>query len=99
MNDSENRKKPASGFSRRGFIKGVGISGGALTTGILEEAQAEPLAPPAGVAGPAAVPITLTINSKPYKATVEPRETLLDTMRNYLDLTAAKRVCDRGTCG
>jgi len=25
--------------------------------------------------------------------------TLLDTMRNHLDLTAAKRVCDRGTCG
>lgn len=33
------------------------------------------------------------------KATVEPRETLLDTMRNVLDLTAAKRVCDRATCG
>jgi xanthine dehydrogenase YagT iron-sulfur-binding subunit len=30
---------------------------------------------------------------------VEPRETLLDTLRNKLDLTAAKRVCDRGTCG
>ena len=25
--------------------------------------------------------------------------TLLDAMRNKLDLTAAKRVCDRGTCG
>ncbi|MBC7926224.1 MAG: 2Fe-2S iron-sulfur cluster binding domain-containing protein, partial [Bryobacteraceae bacterium] len=25
--------------------------------------------------------------------------TLLDVLRNNLDLTAAKRVCDRGTCG
>ena len=33
------------------------------------------------------------------KATVEPRVTLLDCMRQYMDLTAAKRVCDRGTCG
>ena len=45
------------------------------------------------------VPITLNINGKPYKASVEPRMTLLDVMRNNLDLTAAKRVCDRGTCG
>ena len=44
-------------------------------------------------------PITLTINGKPYKTTVEPRMTLLDVLRNNLDLTAAKRVCDRGTCG
>ena len=43
--------------------------------------------------------ITLQINGKPYKTTVEPRVTLLDAMRNQLDLTAAKRVCDRGTCG
>ena len=25
--------------------------------------------------------------------------TLLDALRNHLDLTGAKRVCDRGTCG
>ena len=30
---------------------------------------------------------------------VEPSVTLIDAMRNYLDLTGAKRVCDRGTCG
>jgi xanthine dehydrogenase YagT iron-sulfur-binding subunit len=51
------------------------------------------------VAGPGEVPVTLNINGKPYKANLEPRVTLLDAMRNYLDLTAAKRVCDRGTCG
>jgi xanthine dehydrogenase YagT iron-sulfur-binding subunit len=25
--------------------------------------------------------------------------TLIDALRNYLDITGAKRVCDRGTCG
>jgi xanthine dehydrogenase YagT iron-sulfur-binding subunit len=89
-------QKPTSGFSRRGFLQGVGVSGGAIGTGILEtEAQAQT---PAGViSGETA--ITLQINGKPHKATVEPRVTLLDVMRNSLDLTAAKRVCDRGTCG
>src|SRR5256884_3365281 len=33
------------------------------------------------------------------KLTVEPRVTLLDALRNHLDLTGAKKVCDRGTCG
>ena len=95
--DTEKPSKPESGFSRRGFIRGAGISGGVIGSGILTpEAEA---APAATVSGPAAVPITLNINGKSLKATVEPRETLLDTMRNHLDLTAAKRVCDRGTCG
>jgi xanthine dehydrogenase YagT iron-sulfur-binding subunit len=51
------------------------------------------------VAGPGAVPITLNINGKPVKLSVEPRVTLLDALRNHLDMTGAKRVCDRGTCG
>ncbi|MBK5294018.1 MAG: (2Fe-2S)-binding protein [Acidobacteriia bacterium] len=44
-------------------------------------------------------PVTLTINGKPVKVNVEPRTTLLDAMRDRLEITGAKRVCDRGTCG
>lgn len=95
--DSELPVKPKSGFSRRGFISGVGLGGGALGTGLLEsEATA---APAAAVAGPGAVSITLNLNGKPMKLTVEPRVTLVDALRNSLDMTGAKRVCDRGTCG
>lgn len=93
--DSENEKR-TSGFSRRGFLQGVGVSGGALSTGILET-PAEAQTKPGVVAGETS--ITLQINGKALKTTVEPRMTLLDVMRNNLDLTAAKRVCDRGTCG
>jgi xanthine dehydrogenase YagT iron-sulfur-binding subunit len=91
------KRKRKSNFSRRGFLQGVGISSGVLTTGVLEtgaEAQSS-----AKLAGPGEVPITLQINGRPYKTSVEPRTTLLDTLRHRLDLTAAKRVCDRGTCG
>jgi xanthine dehydrogenase YagT iron-sulfur-binding subunit len=91
------KRKRKSNFSRRGFLQGVGITSGVLTTGVLEtEAEAQSSAK---VAGPGEVPITLQINGKPYKTSVEPRATLLDTLRHRLDLTAAKRVCDRGTCG
>ena len=89
--------KPKTGVSRRGFIGGMGIGTGAVGAGLLEnEAIA---APPANVTGPGPVPIMLNINGKPVNVTVEPRVTLLDAMRNYLDLTGAKKVCDRGTCG
>jgi xanthine dehydrogenase YagT iron-sulfur-binding subunit len=77
----------------------MGVGSGALGAGLLErQAEAAP-APPANVAGPGAVPITLNLNGKPVKLSVEPRVTLLDAMRNHLDITGAKRVCDRGTCG
>jgi xanthine dehydrogenase YagT iron-sulfur-binding subunit len=94
----EQLKRPASGFSRRGFIRGVGLGSGAIGA-VLTETEAEAAPPQAGVSGPGEIAITLQINGKPNKVTVEPRETLLDVMRNRLDLTAAKRVCDRGTCG
>lgn len=89
--------KPKNGVSRRGFIGGMGIGTGAVGTGLLER---EATAAPANVTGPGAVPITLNINGKPVNLTVEPRVTLLDAMRNYHgELTGAKKVCDRGTCG
>ncbi len=89
--------KPKNGVSRRGFIGGMGIGTGAVGTGLLEQ---EAVAAPANVTGPGAVPITLNINGKPVNLTVEPRVTLLDAMRNYQgELTGAKKVCDRGTCG
>jgi xanthine dehydrogenase YagT iron-sulfur-binding subunit len=96
--DPDRSRQPKSRFSRRGFIRGVGIGSGALGAGLLENtAEAAPAA--AGVMGPGPVPITLNINGKPVNLTVEPRVTLLDALRNRLDLTGAKRVCDRGTCG
>jgi xanthine dehydrogenase YagT iron-sulfur-binding subunit len=76
----------------------MGIGTGAVGAGLLErEAIAAPA--PANVVGPGAVPITLSINGKPVNLTVEPSVTLLDALRNHLDYTGAKKVCDRGTCG
>ena len=98
MSKDDSKGKRKSAFSRRGFLQGLGAGTGVLSTGILVEEVAQ-AAPATSVSGPDAVAITLDINGKSYKATVEPRTTLLDTLRNQLDLTGAKRVCDRGTCG
>jgi xanthine dehydrogenase YagT iron-sulfur-binding subunit len=45
------------------------------------------------------VSITLRVNGQAHNLSVEPRVTLLDALRDRLDLTGAKKVCDRGTCG
>ena len=83
---------PESGLSRRGFFKGVGsgVVAAGLAPALLKGAQAT---------GPAATAITLNVNGRARQLTVEPRVTLLDALRNHLDLTGAKKVCDRGTCG
>jgi xanthine dehydrogenase YagT iron-sulfur-binding subunit len=85
------------GLTRRDFLKGasIAVSGGLLTA----EAAAAPPGERAAIAGPGAVPITLRINGKAHEVSLEPRVTLLDALRNHLDLTGAKKVCDRGTCG
>ncbi len=86
-----------SGVSRRGFLKGIGVgtATGVLSDSSLHEAKAaEP-----GVKGPGETAIILRINGENKQLNVEPRVTLLDALRNRLDLTGPKKVCDRGTCG
>jgi len=89
----------AASVSRRGFLKGVGAGTAAtalLSPVALREAQA---AANGGVLGPDEIPITLRINGRNRQLRVEPRVTLLDALRNRLDVTGPKKVCDRGTCG
>ena len=57
--------------------------------------------------GPGTVPVTLEVNGETIRMRLEPRVTLLDAIRNHIqidtqeavDLTGAKRVCDRSSCG
>ena len=90
------KQKTQKGFSRRTFIEGVGIGAGAVGTlaspAVVKADHHEPL-------GPGPVSITLNINGKNHKLMVEPRVTLIDALRNQLDHTGAKKVCDRATCG
>jgi len=99
LKEPPEKKQPKSRFSRRGFLTSVGITSGAIGAGILAPAEKAEAAATAAVAGPGAVPVTLNINGRPHKLNIEPRTTLCDALRNHLDYTASKRVCDRGTCG
>lgn len=105
MSDDTNLKKTPDGShdaSRRSFLKGVGIAGAgaALADSLLTKAEAaETQAGNKTVTG--TVNVALNINGKKRMAKVEPRTTLLNTLRNNLDppVTGPKLVCDAGTCG
>ena len=47
----------------------------------------------------ATLPLSLTINGEPRELQVEPWTTLLDLVRDKLDLTGTKKGCDHGQCG
>ena len=97
MSDDEKVKEQGSGLSRRTFLKASGIS---LSVPLVMGHKVVKVAgSPVKVFGPGKAPVSLLINGKKYQATVEPRVTLLEALRHELDLTGAKRVCDRGTCG
>lgn len=94
-------KEKQGTLTRRGFLKGAGVTAaGGL---ILEQAQilnqeARAAVPESTVLGPDAVPVALSVNGQSHAVTVEPRATLAETLRDKLQLTGAKVVCDRGAC-
>jgi xanthine dehydrogenase YagT iron-sulfur-binding subunit len=50
-------------------------------------------------APPQAVSVNLTINGQRHSLTLDPRTTILDLLRERLDLTGTKKGCDQGQCG
>jgi xanthine dehydrogenase YagT iron-sulfur-binding subunit len=94
-----------SGLSRRSFLRSGAagaVSGGlaaGLLTGEAAGAAAAADAETPETVGPGPVEIELEVNGSARRLAVEPRVTLLDGLRDRLDVTGPKRVCDRGTCG
>ena len=92
---------PRNGLSRRGFLKGAGVSAATtvvLNGGLAGMAEAQARAGEPKVVGPGAVGLTLTINGQPRQIKVEPCTTLAEVLRDELNLTGTKVVCDRGAC-
>jgi xanthine dehydrogenase YagT iron-sulfur-binding subunit len=91
-------------LSRRSFLKGV--SGSAITAAVAPHAIVPAAAAAAAGAavlqeakGATKLPVKLKVNGQERALEVEARETLLGVLRDRLDLTGTKLVCDRGECG
>src|SRR5262245_45670976 len=91
----------ANGHSRRDFLRG---SSAAAATAVLTGQASLPLDHAEAAEGEPKVltgtaELTLKVNGKDRSCSVEPRTTLLDTLRHRLGVTGPKRVCDRASCG
>jgi len=99
--DRDPQTRSGPGFNRRDFLRGSGavVTASALATAAHEEQAAAQEA--AKKVAPAGTPqkVTLNINGKDHTIQVEPRVTLMDALRNDLNFTSCKDVCDRTVCG
>ncbi|MDB4881986.1 MAG: (2Fe-2S)-binding protein [Gemmatimonadetes bacterium] len=89
-------------LTRRRFLSQAGAAGVAsvasslpLVTAAAELAPAPPEAPDI----PGTVPIALRVNGTTHRVRIDPRATLLDTLRETVHLTGTKKGCDHGQCG
>lgn len=96
-------KDQSSGISRRNFIKGFGggVAGSVAITSSIAGCANDAKAGPHGssVRGPDKVAVSFKLNGQKKTVQVDPRITLLDAIRDQLDFTGTKRVCNKGQCG
>jgi len=87
---------PAStSLSRRTVLQ---LAGGAASLATLPHAEAQP-APSAETNIGTAKPVRLIVNGVQRELEVDPRQSLLDVLRETLDLTGTKKGCNQGACG
>jgi xanthine dehydrogenase YagT iron-sulfur-binding subunit len=109
LNDSPSSDLPPdaqAGSSRRHFLSRLAaISAGlAVAAPVARSATTkegiglESESPKKGTEG-SLVEINFKVNGRPQKLELDPRVTLLDAIRDRLDLTGTKKGCDRGACG
>ena len=95
-----------TGVNRRHFLKLMTLAGGGILLAqsvVAEQVLTRPLSAPAPDLSSAAiengVTVSFRVNGKAQKLLVDSRMTLLDTLRERLDLTGSKKGCDHGQCG
>jgi xanthine dehydrogenase YagT iron-sulfur-binding subunit len=84
---------PKPGFTRRDLVRSALVGAVAAKVGAATPPDRD------AALGPGAVPVTLDINGRTHRLTIEPRVVLVDALRERLGLTGTKVVCGRGACG
>ena len=96
--DSHNDSVVDTEFSRRSFVKTAGMLSAALAAGLPQLATAQD-GHAADASTPHTMSLTLKVNGTSHALTLDTRTTLLDALRETLELTGSKKGCDHGQCG
>ena len=99
MKNKKSKTKKQGSISRRGFLKGAGITAAGTViagSGVLS-LNAQTSEKDKAV-GPGTVHIQMKVNGRTREMNIEPRTTLADALRNELMLTGTKVGCNRGAC-
>ncbi|MGB7404551.1 MAG: (2Fe-2S)-binding protein [Pacificimonas sp.] len=87
------------GVDRRSVLKTGALAGGAAAAlGTSTGAQSQSTSSQTN-GGSGKMALSLTVNGRRRGLEIDPRATLLDTLRHDLDLTGSKKGCDHGQCG
>jgi xanthine dehydrogenase YagT iron-sulfur-binding subunit len=89
---------PEVELSRREFLAAGGLLAAGVAAGLPRMAEAQANEQAAKTA-PVMAAIAITINGKKHELQVDTRTSLLDLLRETLDLTGSKKGCDHGQCG
>ena len=92
----------SAGPTRRDFLALAAAGSAAVAVAAAVPASADVATTrPAPATRPvdATVPVTLKINGREYPLELDPRASLLDTLRETIGLTGTKKGCDHGQCG
>jgi xanthine dehydrogenase YagT iron-sulfur-binding subunit len=86
--------------TRRKLLQASAAAGGAVAAGpLLPDAEAQSVAQAAKPATVGSMNVLLRVNGSEHQVMIDPRTTLLDTLRERLHLTGTKKGCDQGQCG
>jgi xanthine dehydrogenase YagT iron-sulfur-binding subunit len=85
-------------LNRRQFVASAAVLSAGLATGLPTAAHAEGARSDAS-SPPSMMPLSISINKQLRTLTVDTRTSLLDLLREHLDLTGSKKGCDHGQCG
>ena len=88
-----------SDLTRRELMEAAVVTSGALVGGQLMPGAIPPAAAQGAGAAPAPLGVALRVNGTEHRLTLDPRTTLLDALRENLQLTGTKKGCDHGQCG
>jgi xanthine dehydrogenase YagT iron-sulfur-binding subunit len=106
--DDKDKQLPTSSLgrlTRRSFLTQVGAAGVATAAAAVVPTAASTVGlTPASVGDsaetiPGLVAVTLKVNGETHAIRIDPRATLLDTLRETIHLTGTKKGCDHGQCG